>query len=54
MRAGKDFADMCREQKTYDAYQLLEMDAYWGHKLAKCKVSSTGTTRKKMFMLINV
>ncbi|KAI0223213.1 hypothetical protein LSAT2_025557 [Lamellibrachia satsuma] len=42
VRAGKDFADMCREQKTYDAYQLLEMDAYWGHKLAKCKVSFKG------------
>ena len=41
--AGKNFADMFGEQKTYDAYQLIELDAYWGRKLAKCKVCVTFT-----------
>ena len=39
--AGKNFAEMFGEQKTYDAYQLIELDAYWGRKLAKCKVCGT-------------
>ena len=38
MCAGKNFADMFGEQKTFDTYQLIELDAYWGRKLAKCKV----------------
>ena len=39
MRVGKDYASLCGDQKTFDVYELLELDAFWGHKLAKCKVS---------------
>ncbi|KAK2190402.1 hypothetical protein NP493_82g05009 [Ridgeia piscesae] len=39
VRVGKDYASLCGDQKTFDVYELLELDAFWGHKLAKCKVS---------------